>query len=477
MNIEEIKEKLNNGVNPQIIVEDSINKARLYQDSVNAFVTILDNTKCENENGILANIPYSLKDNFSTKGIITTASSNILSDYIPPYDSTVYKKLKESGAVLIGKNTMDELAMGGTGLTAHTGITRNPWDLKRISGGSSSGSATAVSLGIVPFSIGSDTGDSIRKPASYTGCVGYKPTYGRISRFGLFPFASSLDHVGVLTRNVHDAALITDVLKGQDKYDMTTLPDENINYVDNLDNDITNKKLFYIKEIVDYNNAKTEETKEILDKFYEMVNKLRNQGISIEEVSFDKKLLECLFPTYFIISCAEATSNNSNLTGLIFGNKVNGNTSEEIMFNTRTNGFSEMIKRRFVIGSYILQKENQERLFINAKRVRNLVVTKMNELFKTYDALILPASGETAPLIESVDVKDKLSDEYLILENHLVIGNFGGYPSITLPFMQINKMPVGINITCMSKNDSLCLNIAKKVEDLTGLKDLKCEVK
>lgn len=454
----------------KISVSESISLAHSLNDKVNAFVTILDDAKNENNDGVLSGVPYSLKDNFSTKGILTTACSNILSDYIPPYDSTVYKKLKESGAVLIGKNTMDELAMGGTGLTSFNGITRNPWDLTRITGGSSCGSVAAVSMGIVPFSIGSDTGDSVRKPASYTGTVGFKPTYGRISRFGLFPFASSLDHVGVITRNVKDVALVTDVLKGFDKYDMTTLPNENINYVDNLDNNITGKKLFYIKEIIDTKS-------EVIDEFNKLVNKIRDTGVIVEEVSIDKKLLECLFPTYFIISCAEATSNNSNLTGIIFGNKIDGKTSEEIMFNTRTNGFSEMIKRRFVIGSYILQKENQEKLYMNAKRVRNLIVSKINELFKIYDGLILPASGSVAPKIEDIDKSDKLSDEYLLLENHLVIGNFGGYPSITIPMCLINNLPVGVNITCMSKNDNLCLNLAYQIEKLTGLKDLKSEVK
>lgn len=454
----------------KISVSESISLAHSLNDKVNAFVTILDDAKNENNDGVLSGVPYSLKDNFSTKGILTTACSNILSDYIPPYDSTVYRKLKESGAVLIGKNTMDELAMGGTGLTSFNGITRNPWDLTRITGGSSCGSVAAVSMGIVPFSIGSDTGDSVRKPASYTGTVGFKPTYGRISRFGLFPFASSLDHVGVITRNVKDSALVTDVLKGFDKYDMTTLPNENINYVDNLDNNITGKKLFYIKEIIDTKS-------EVIDEFYKLINKTRDTGVIVEEVSIDKKLLECLFPTYFIISCAEATSNNSNLTGIIFGNKIDGKTSEEIMFNTRTNGFSEMIKRRFVIGSYILQKENQEKLYMNAKRVRNLIVSKINELFKIYDGLILPASGSVAPKIEDIDKSDKLSDEYLLLENHLVIGNFGGYPSITIPMCLINSLPVGVNITCMSKNDNLCLNLAYQIEKLTGLKDLKSEVK
>ena len=360
--------------------------------------------------------------------------------------------------------------MGGSGLTGHTGIVKNPWDTTRIAGGSSAGSATSVAKGIVPFSIGSDTGDSVRKPASYCGVVGFKPTYGRISRFGLFPFASSLDHVGIFARNVFDTALVTDVLKGFDELDMTTLPDENINYIDTLKNDVKGKKLFYIKEIIE--SAVTEESKEIIKLYKEQIEKLRTYGLQIEEVSFNKQILESLFPVYFIISCAEATSNNSNLTGFIFGNQVEGKSPKEVMMNTRTNGFSEMIKRRFVIGSYILERENQEKLFINAKRVRRMVVEKMNKLFESYDGLILPASGCIAPKINKESEPDRLGSDYLMLENHLVIGNFGGYPSITLPSGYINNMPVGINLTCAVKNDKLCLNIASKIEEIIGIKDI-----
>ena len=360
--------------------------------------------------------------------------------------------------------------MGGSGITGHTGIVRNPWNKECIAGGSSAGSASSVALGIVPFSIGSDTGDSVRKPASLCGVVGFKPTYGRVSRFGLFPFASSLDHVGIFARNVKDVATVTDVIKGQDEMDMTTLPDEDIKYTDGLYNKVNGKKLFYIKEIVE--SAKSEESKEIIDIFNKTLEKLRGEGIIVEEVSFDKKLLECLFPIYFIISCAEATSNNSNLTGFIFGSRENGTSPEDVISNTRTNGFSEMIKRRFVIGSYILERENQEKLFLNAKRARRMIVEKINDLFNSYDGLILPASGGVAPKIENDKAMDKLGDEYLILENHLVIGNFGGYPSITLPMGFVNNMPVGVNLTCKAKNDAMCLNIASKIESVTGLKDM-----
>ena len=212
--------------------------AHYFQEDYNSFVTILDKCKVRKRDSKLCGIPYALKDNFSTSGILTTASSNILKDYVPVYDATVYKKLKSCGATLVGQTVLDELAMGGTGTTGHTGVVRNPWDKNRMIGGSSAGSASCVALGIVPFSIGSDTGDSVRKPAAFGGVVGFKPTYGRISRYGLFSFASSLDHVGIFTRNVKDASIVTDVLKGYDPKDMVTLKDDNKKYTDTLDNDI-----------------------------------------------------------------------------------------------------------------------------------------------------------------------------------------------------------------------------------------------
>lgn len=324
MNISEMRTQLDKKEKTiEELFEEAQTLAKESQEELNSFVTIMEKMEHTPSSSILNGIPYALKDNFSTKGILTTGSSNILKNYVPVFDSTVYKKLKNAGAVLVGKTVLDELAMGGSGLTGHTGIVKNPWDTTRIAGGSSAGSATSVAKGIVPFSIGSDTGDSVRKPASYCGVVGFKPTYGRISRFGLFPFASSLDHVGIFARNVFDTALVTDVLKGFDELDMTTLPDENINYIDTLKNDVKGKKLFYIKEIIE--SAVTEESKEIIKLYKEQIEKLRTYGLQIEEVSFNKQILESLFPVYFIISCAEATSNNSNLTGFIFGNQVEGN--------------------------------------------------------------------------------------------------------------------------------------------------------
>lgn len=471
--IEELRIQLDDGsITSEELFDAAVKKAEEAQDKYNAFVTIVDKYKIKRRaDSMLTGIPYALKDNISTSNILTTASSNILKDYVPVYDATVYQKLKKAGAVLVGKTTLDELAMGGTGTTAATGVVRNPWNPSRLIGGSSAGSAAAVALGIVPFAIGSDTGDSIRKPASFGGVVGFKPTYGRISRYGLFAFASSLDHVGVFTRSVKDAAIVTDIVKGYDSKDMTSLKDDSKSYVEELEKPLTHKKLCYIKEICDVNEYQDSEVIETLTKFHELLDKCRSQGFEVEEVSMDKELLDAIYPTYMIISCAEATSNNANLTGIQFGPRGDGDSIDEIMFSARTKGFSELIKRRFVLGSYILQKENQEKLFLNACRCRRLIVDKVNEIFKKYDGIILPASGKGAPSFDASS--EQVSDQQLILENHMAIGNFGGFPSITIPFSFVQGMPVGVNITGRAMEDDIVLHIAQEVENITGLKGLK----
>lgn len=458
----ELRNNLDNGnVTSDELFSKSVELAKKYQDEYNSFVTIMENYEKVDSNSLISGIPYALKDNVSTKGILTTASSNILSNYVPVYDATIYRKLKEAGAVLVGKTVMDELAIGGAGTTGHTGIVRNPWDNTRQIGGSSAGSAAAVALGIVPFAIGSDTGDSIRKPAAYGGVVGFKPTYGRISRYGLFAFASSLDHLGVFARNVRDVAIVTDVVKGHDERDMTSLPDDDKEYSKLLDKEVKGRKLFYIKEALE-NDGNDSELSKVIDNFNNVLDKCRNLGIEVDEISIDKDLLKALYPSYKAISCAEVTSNDANLTGIHFGVRGEGNTPDEIIKDARTKGFSELIKRRFVLGSYILQRENQEKLFLNAYRVRRMIVDRVNELFKEYDGIIMPAAASIAPKFD--EKSDILSDKYLILDNHMVIGNFGGYPSITIPSGFVDNMPVGINITGRVCEDDVVLNIANKIE-------------
>ena len=277
LSIKEMRNKLDNDeIKSENLFEESVKKANYYQKEYNSFVTIVSDYKDYGQREtLLSGIPYALKDNISTKGILTTASSNILKNYVPVYDATIYKKLKESGAILVGKTVLDELAMGGTGTTGHTGIVRNPWNKERLIGGSSAGSAAAVALGIVPFAIGSDTGDSIRKPAAYGGVVGFKPTYGRVSRYGLFAFASSLDHLGVFTRNVYDCAMVMNIIKGHDDNDMTSLPDDGKDYIASLERSVKGKKLFYIKEALD-NSNKDLELGKILNNFEKVKEKCKN---------------------------------------------------------------------------------------------------------------------------------------------------------------------------------------------------------
>lgn len=464
--IKELHEDLlNKKVTSKELIDESLEKCHSIQDKTNAFVTIIDDIKeTEVTNELVSGIPYGIKDNFSTKDILSTGSSNTLKDYLPFFDATAVANLKKKGAVGVTKTVMDELGMGGTGTTGHTGIVHNPWDLDRMTAGSSAGSAASVACGCYPFALGSDTGDSIRKPAAYCGIVGYKPTYGMISRYGLFPFACSLDTVGVLSRSVEDAAIAVDAMKGIDPKDMTSWDSSDIELYKNLNKDVKGKKLFYIKEIVDLANYEnpSEELKSHMENFNKTIELCKSLGIEVDEVSIDKALLNAIPSVYVVISCAEATSNMSNLTGIIFGPRGEGDNPMTMMKDHRTKGFSPLIKRRFVIGSYVLQKENQEKYFINAKRVRRLIVDKMNELFENYDGLILPVGSGPAKFIEGS--KNALSSSNNVLEDHLQIGNFGGFPSITIPNGFINNLPVGVNITGKVKDDINVLNIAYALE-------------
>ena len=471
--IKELHEDLISGkVTSDELVKESISKSHEVQDKCNAFVTILDDQKGGKvTDNLLSGIPYGVKDNYSTKGILSTGSSNTLKDYVPFFDATAITKLYEAGAIPVNKTAMDEFGMGGTGTTCHTGTVLNPWDLSRMCAGSSAGSAAAVASGVYPYALGSDTGDSIRKPAAFCGIVGYKPTYGMISRYGLFPFASSLDHCGVLTRSVEDAAIVVDAMKGIDKKDMTSWDSSNIKLYDNLTSDVLGKKLFYIKEIVDKNNYKNlpKETIEHLDNFMKTIELVKSLGMEVEEVSINQDLLNAISSVYVVISCAEATSNMSNLTGFIFGPRGEGKNYIEQMKDHRTKGFSSLIKRRFVIGSYVLQIVNQERYFKNAQRARRMIVDTMKELFKKYDGLILPVGTGPAKKLENDEMVT--DDELTVLDEHLQIGNFGGFPSITIPNGFVDNLPVGINITGNCYDDQNILNIAYALESKMNYKN------
>ena len=461
-----------NKITSDELVKESIKACHDIQEKTNSFVTIIDDaTGTEVTDDLLSGIPYGIKDIFSTKDILSTGSSNTLNNYVPFFDATCVANLKKHGAVGVAKTVLDELGMGGTGTTGHTGIVHNPWDLERQTAGSSAGSAASVACGVYPYALGSDTGDSVRKPAGYCGIVGYKPTYGMVSRYGMFQFASSLDTVGVLSRSVEDAAIVVDGMKGLDKHDMTTWDSSNIHLYESLNKDVKGKKLFYIKEICDIENYKnpSEELKEHLNNFKDTIKKCESVGISVEGVSIDRNLLNALYPTYMVIYGAEASSNMANLTGISFGPRGEGSTPDEMIKDHRTKGFSPLIKRRFVIGSFVLQRENQEKFFLNAKRVRRLIVDKMNSLFEKYDGMICPVGTGPAKYLD--DSKNEHNKENTVLEEILQIGNFGGYPSITIPNGFINNLPVGVNITGKVKDDVNVLNMAYALEEEMGFKN------
>ncbi len=470
------RELMTKKVTPLDLTKEALKRAK--QDNNNAFEYIMEKEALEmaakltepEKGNPLWGIPFVIKDNFSTKDIPTTASSNILNGYVPVFNATVVDKLLSKHAIPIAKATLDELAMGGSGTTGHLGRTFNPYDPShgRQIGGSSCGSAASVSASIVPFALGSDTGDSVRKPASYSGLVGFKPTWGRISRYGLFPFAPSLDHVGYFTRSVYDSAILLNCLAGRDEKDSTSSSVKVDDYTSLIGNDIKGKRIAVIKEIVDSIHDIV-----IFERFQEVIASLKNKGAQVEYVSFPKDLLESIYPTYIVISCAEATSNNANLDGIKFGPYYDGKTYQEVMSNARTIGFSELIKRRFVIGSFALMRENQEVLFLRAQRNRHLIVDTLNKVMEPFDVLLLPGAPNVAPLFDSNS--DKLSDEYLIADNHLVLGNFAGLPSITIPIGLENSLPFSANVMGKKFQEKEVFQIAQAIEDITGLYNLSAK--
>lgn len=429
-----------------------------------AFASTLAEPEADN---LLWGIPYAAKDNFSTKGIETTASSNILAGYVPLFDATVIEKLKAAKCVLIGKTTMDELAMGGTGTTGRKGMTHNPYsaDHSKMIGGSSCGSAAVVAASIVPFALGSDTGDSVRKPASYSGLVGLKPTWGRISRYGLFPFAPSLDHVAYFTRSVEDASILLSVLAGRDDKDSTSSSKPVPSILNREAAGLKGKRIAVISEILD---AIRDEV--LLAKFNASIEAMKKEGAVIEYVSMPKDLLESIHATYFVISSAEATSSNANLDGIKFGPFYDGKTYEEVMCNARTKGFSERIKRRFIIGSFALMKENREDLLLRAQRNRAKIVEATNRILKGHDFIYLPAAPSIAP--DFSQKVDQLSNEYLIADNHLALGNLAGLPSITVPLGMENGYPLGVNLMGRAFEEQSLLEASLAVENITGLQGL-----
>lgn len=449
----------------------AIEKANQFQGKLNAMVSFIDPKEqlealsSKKTSSPFYGVPVVLKDLVNMKGTITTGSSHILENYVSPYDATITQKLKDAGAIILGKASCDTFGMGGTNMTAATGPVYNPYDLSRMAGGSSGGSAVLVASGVVPMAIGTDTGDSIRKPASYNNIVGFKPTYGRISRYGVIPYASSLDHVGFFTQNVKDAALSLEVLAGRDDHDMTSSYKPVEAYASLLKGDLKGKRIGIIQNVVD-----SIHTQQTLNDFKALCEQLKAKGADIIEIRLNDDLMHAFLPTYYILANAEATANHSNLDGLRFGVSKPGSSVEEVMKASRTAGFGKLLRKRFVIGSYALFTENQEKIFRKAQKVRRLIVDDLDRVLASVDAIMAPASGQGAPKLDDTAI-DQLSSEYLIAENYMALANFSGYPSITIPYTFVEGLPVGVNLTAKAFEEASLLDLAYGIETVTGLLD------
>lgn len=457
-------------------VYEAYEKAKESQERLNAVVTFVDPKdqlealKEVDEKAPMYGMPVVLKDNVNTKGIRTTASSRILDNYVPVYNAHIVDKLEKAGAIVIAKSSMDELGMGGTNRNAYTGPVHNAWDNTRISGGSSGGSAALVAAGVVPFAIGTDTGDSVRKPAAYNGIIGMKPTYGRISRYGIIPYASSLDHVGYFTTSIKDAAVALEVLAGRDDRDMTSSFEKVEAYSSNLNSDLRGKRIAILDNV-----QEAIEDEGIRQNFDSLMKKLQARGAVVEHVRMDDQLMNALLPTYYIIANAEATANHSNLDGIRFGMREDGESVEDVMINTRTKGFCSYVRKRFVIGSYSLFVENQDKIFRKAQKVRRLIVNDLKQILDQYDVVIASAAGTIAPLVD--ESKDShLGADNNVAENHMVLGNFSGYPSITVPTGFSKGMPIAINMSAKAFDEQTLFNIGLAIEEETGLKGNDVEV-
>ena len=423
-------------------VNKLINQLKVNKNNAVSFIY----NESKNSMGPLSEATILLKDNYATIDAPTQASSKILENFITGYDATVVQKLKNAGAAIVGKVHCDELALGGSGLLSAYGIIKNPLDENRIVGGSSSGSAATFSKN-VSISIGSDTGDSVRLPASYIGAVGFKPSYGAISRYGLFAFASSLDTVAYFAHNVSDIISTSKILYGKDEKDFSSVD------VDKPINEIIKPKKVVILDwvgIPEYAKNKIS----ILEK------KLKSENIEIHHKSLSHELQELIGITYSAISFSEASSNDANLAGIVFGNKNGGNTWQEIMTNARSKYLGKMVQRRFALGSFFLLIENQKDIFLQAQKIRALINKEMTSIALSGDVVINPATT-IAPLIK--DQKENTP-----FTNHLAALNFTGQPNIVIPFGKYNNMPFGLSIFSKLYNDKALLSYSLYFESILG---------
>ena len=445
------------------------------ETDVQAFVTTLidkaldeakkidEERENEEKKGDFAGIPIGIKDNICTKGIKTTCSSKMLENFVSPYDATVVEKLNYEKIINLGKLNMDEFAMGGSTEYSYFKKTRNPWNLNKVPGGSSGGSAAAVASNMVPWALGSDTGGSIRQPASFCGVVGLKPTYGLVSRYGLVAFASSLDQIGPITKDVYDSAMLLNIITGYDEKDTTSREVEKIDYTKCLKNDVKGLKIGVPKEF--FGEGINEEVKESLEKAIGIYKEL---GAEVEEISLD--IAKYSLATYYIIACAEASSNLGRFDGIRYGYRAKEfKDLKDLYRKSRSEGFGPEVKRRIILGTYVLSSGYYDAYYKKAQQVRTLVMNEFNKAFQKYDVLLTPTSPTVA-----FDIGSKSNNplEMYLADICTVSVNIAGLPGISLPCgVDKSNMPIGMQLIGNKFQEGTILNAAYTFEQKTKFRE------
>ncbi len=469
LTVHELKEKLaSKEITIPEITKAYINRIHEKEKDIGAFVTVLEENamnkakeieeKVNNNEikGNLAGIPIGIKDNICTKGIHTTCSSKMLENFVSPYDATVMEKINKENMINLGKLNMDEFAMGGSTEYSAFHITKNPWNLNKVPGGSSGGSAAAVASQMVPWALGSDTGGSIRQPASFCGVVGMKPTYGLVSRYGLVAFASSLDQIGPITKDVEDCAMLLNVITGHDEKDSTSENREKVDYTLSLKNNVKGMKIGIPKEF--YGEGLQPEVKQKLE---EAIEKYKELGAEVEEFSLD--IANYALATYYIIACAEASSNLGRFDGIRYGYRTpNYNDLKDIYINSRSEAFGNEVKRRIILGTYVLSSGYYDAYYKKALEVRTLVQSKFDEAFSKYDVILTPTAPTTA-----FNIGEKSSNplEMYLADICTVSVNIAGLPGISIPCgVDREGMPIGMQLIGQKFSEETLLNAAYTFE-------------
>ncbi len=474
LTVHELKEKLNNKeITSQDIVKAYVDRINEKEPEVKAFITTLcdealEQAKKIDEEGDYSSfkgIPIGIKDNINITGVKTTCASRMLENFVSPYDATVIEKLKDEGIINLGKLNMDEFAMGGSTEYSYFKKTSNPWDLNRVPGGSSGGSAAAVAAGMAPWALGSDTGGSIRQPSSFCGVVGMKPTYGLVSRYGLVAFASSLDQIGPITKDVRDNAMLLNIIAGHDEKDTTSENIEKKDYVKALKNDVKGLKIGVPKEF--YGEGINPEVKKALET---AIAKYKELGAEVEEFSMD--VAKYALATYYIIACAEASSNLGRFDGIRYGYRTKEFSNlKDIYKNSRSEGFGAEVKRRIILGTYVLSSGYYDAYYKKAQQVRTLVKNEFSKAFEKYDVLVTP----TAPTVAfNIGEKSNNPLEMYLADICTVPINIAGVPAISVPCgVDSNGMPIGMQIIGKHFAEETILNAAYTYEQNTNFKENK----